>query len=148
MKTFELDSRLDNDCITLGEINSSLLLLMDNALLPWFIIVPKTTETEIIDLVTYDQHQLLDALNRLGLFVKNNFEVSKLNIATIGNVVKQLHIHIVGRAASDYCWPNVVWGTTEKQAYTELRINEIKNLLTTQLGSVFSLILNNNKKAG
>ncbi len=141
MKTFELDPRLDNDCVTLGEINNSVLLLMNNALLPWFIIVPRTTESEIIDLATYEQHQLLDGINCLGSFVKNNFKISKLNIAAIGNVVKQLHIHIVGRDPSDYCWPNVVWGTTENKLYTELRINEIINLLTTQLGSAFTTVI-------
>ncbi|VAW91183.1 hypothetical protein MNBD_GAMMA22-2664 [hydrothermal vent metagenome] len=138
MNNFKLDSRLDNDCITLGKLNNSLLLLMNNALLPWFILVPITSESEIIDLPLNEQHQLHDEINLLGSFVKNNFKISKLNIAAIGNVVKQLHIHIVGRDPSDYCWPNVVWGTTEREPYSELRINEIISSLTKQIGSAFN----------
>ncbi len=135
MTDFELDSRLANDCIVLGELNSCLLLLMDNALLPWFILVPKTSQTEIIDLSPTEQLELQDAINVIGLFVKSNFSVSKLNIAAIGNIVSQLHIHIVGRDPSDFCWPNVVWGRTERERYTEQKIAEVVDALKKQIGN-------------
>ena len=137
MTSFELDSRLANDCFELGALNSSLLLLMNNSLLPWFILVPKTAETEIIDLAQAEQLELQDAINLLGSFVKTHFSISKLNIAAIGNIVSQLHIHVVGRTPSDYCWPNVVWGTTEKKSYTEERVNDITELLKIHLGNNF-----------
>ena len=110
MDSFELDARLASDCLVLGEMDMSLVLLMNNSLLPWFILVPKTTETEMIDLPRSEQVRVLEEINLLSAFVKNHFAVSKLNIATIGNIVPQLHIHVVGRAPNDCCWPKVVWG--------------------------------------
>lgn len=138
MDTFKLDDRLERDCIVLGEIDISLLLLMNNSLIPWFILVPKTSQTEIIDLPHPDQARLLKEINQVSTIVKENFSVSKLNIAAIGNIVSQLHIHIVGRDPSDYCWPNVVWGTTEKEVYTEERCKEITELFRRHLGDNFT----------
>ncbi|MEE8378916.1 MAG: HIT family protein [Gammaproteobacteria bacterium] len=134
MTNFTLDHRLASDCKILGKLDISLLLLMNNSLVPWFILVPETTETEITDLSKIDQENLLKETNLISSFVKDNFDVQKLNIAAIGNIVSQLHIHIVGRSPSDYCWPNVVWGTKEKEPYTDERVKEITALLTKQLG--------------
>lgn len=137
MTGFKLDPRLANDCFVLGELNSNLILLMNNSLLPWFILVPQTSEIEIIDLTVSEQIKLQDSINILGSFIKKYFTVSKLNIAAIGNIVSQLHIHIVGREPSDYCWPNVVWGTSERKLYTELNVDEITIALKEQLGTKF-----------
>jgi len=134
MHNIQLDTRLANDCHILGKLDISLLLLMNNSLVPWFILVPETDETEITDLSKTDQEILLKEINLISDFVKDNFDVPKLNIAAIGNIVSQLHIHIVGRSPSDYCWPNVVWGTKEKEPYTDERVKEITALLTKQLG--------------
>ncbi len=138
MHDFELDSRLANDCHILGKLDISLLLLMNNSLVPWFILVPKTTKTEMTDLAQADQEALLKEINLLSNFVKTNFRISKLNIAAIGNIVSQLHVHIVGRNPSDYCWPNVVWGVDEKETYTDERVKEISALLAKQLGKHFT----------
>ena len=108
MAGLELDSRLARDCIVLGRLDISQLLLMNNALVPWFILVPVTTETEIVDLSAQDQARLLQEINLLSGFIKENFNITKLNTAAIGNVVSQLHIHVVGRDPADYCWPDVV----------------------------------------
>ncbi len=138
MHDFELDSRLANDCHILGKLDISLLLLMNNSLVPWFILVPKTTKTEMTDLAQTDQEALLKEINLVSNFVKTNFRISKLNIAAIGNIVSQLHVHIVGRNPSDYCWPNVVWGVDEKETYTDERVKEISALLAKQLGKHFT----------
>ncbi|MFV1983779.1 MAG: HIT domain-containing protein [Thiohalomonadales bacterium] len=137
MTDFTLDPRLANDCFVLGELNSNLILLMNNSLLPWFILVPQTSEIEIIDLTASEQIKLQNSINVLGTFIKKYFTVSKLNIAAIGNIVNQLHIHIVGREPSDYCWPNVVWGTSERKSYTELNVDKITIALKEQLGTKF-----------
>ena len=137
MDNFELDPRLANDCLVLGKLNISLLLLVNNSLLPWFILVPKTPVTEMTDLSPSDQADLLEEINLLSAFVKGNFNISKLNIAAIGNIVSQLHIHIVGRDPSDFCWPNVVWGTNERELYTADKIDEITAALSEQLGVKF-----------
>ena len=137
MDNFELDPRLANDCLVLGKLNISLLLLVNNSLLPWFILVPKTSVAEMTDLSPSDQADLLEEINLLSTFVKGNFNISKLNIAAIGNIVSQLHIHIVGRDPSDFCWPNVVWGTNDREPYTTDKIDEITAALSEQLGVKF-----------
>lgn len=137
MNNFELDSRLTNDCLVLGKLNFSLLLLMNNSLAPWFILAPQTTETEMTDLAQSDQATLLEEINLVSAFVKTNFQISKLNIAAIGNIVSQLHVHVVGRDPSDYCWPNVVWGAKEREAYMDDQVKEITTALSKQLGNKF-----------
>ncbi len=135
MRNFVLDSRLANDCYVLGKLDLCLLLLMNNSLVPWFILVPESPETDMTDLSKTDQSILLKEINLIAGFVKGNFDIPKLNIAAIGNIVNQLHIHIVGRSPSDYCWPNVVWGTKEKEPYTDERVKEITELLSEQIGN-------------
>jgi diadenosine tetraphosphate (Ap4A) HIT family hydrolase len=135
---FELDTRLANDCLILGKLDISLLLLMNNSLVPWLILVPETTKTEMTDLPQIDQATLLKEINLISDFIKDNFNISKLNIAAIGNIVSQLHIHVVGRDPSDYCWPNVVWGTKEKKPYTDEQTAKLSGALSKQLGNKFT----------
>lgn len=133
MNSFTLDPRLANDCIVLGEMRLSLLLLLKNALAPWFILVPRRDQTEIFELAREDQLTLLEEINLLSGFVKQRAGVEKLNVAAIGNVVKQLHVHVIGRNSEDFCWPNVVWGRPEKTHYTKEEIMEIKESLVRKL---------------
>jgi len=133
MNTFTLDPRLANDCIVLGEMKLSLLLLMKNALVPWFILVPRRSPTEIFELDQEDQQALLEEINLLSGFVKGLPGVEKLNVAAIGNIVKQLHVHVIGRNSKDFCWPNAVWGKTEKKPYTDEEIRAIRDSLITAL---------------
>ena len=137
MNSFELDPRLEKDCLVLGRLDISMLLLMNNALVPWFILVPGTYKTEIIDLSEAEQASLLEEINILSAFIKSNFEVTKLNTASIGNIVGQLHVHVVGRHPSDYCWPGVVWGTKERKKYTDTQVSEIIVALKQQFGNKF-----------
>jgi diadenosine tetraphosphate (Ap4A) HIT family hydrolase len=125
MKDFQLNSQLQKDCLVLGELEHSLLLLMNNSLVPWFIVVPKTDKTELHELPDDLQTAVLAEVNAVSCFIKDEFCVDKLNVATIGNVVKQLHIHVIGRREDDYCWPGVVWGRPEKTPYTEQAIEHI-----------------------
>ena len=125
MENFQLDQQLQQDCFELGELQHSLLLLMNNALVPWFILVPKTDKTELYELPDNIQTGVLSEINSLSKFVKDEFCVDKLNVAAIGNVVKQLHIHVIGRRDDDYCWPGVVWGRPEKTPYNKEAIDHI-----------------------
>ena len=125
MKSFQLDSQLQKDCIVLGDLEHSLLLLMNNSLVPWFILVPKTDKTELYELASDVQAEVLEEINTISRFVKDEFCIDKLNVAAIGNVVKQLHIHVIGRRDDDYCWPGVVWGRPEKTPYKKEAIDHI-----------------------
>lgn len=130
---FDLDARLAGDCLILGEFDFSLLLLMNNSLLPWFILVPQTQETEIYQLPREQQLQLLGEINLISDFINSEFSVEKLNVAAIGNIVKQLHVHIIGRHSSDYCWPGVVWGAEQSEPYSAAETERIKVLLKARL---------------
>lgn len=137
---FKLDSRLDNDCFTLGQLKTSRLLLLNNSLVPWFILVPETSATEIYELPHAQQLELLDEINLLSNHLKQNFAVDKLNVAAIGNIVNQMHIHIVGRRVDDFCWPGVVWGADGKQTYTDNEVETIKSQLSDKLADIFTTI--------
>lgn len=128
-QVFALDSRLKNDCFVLCRLNLSHLLLMNNALFPWFILVPETDVTELCDLSVDEQQILIDEINRVSRFIKARFTVDKLNVAAIGNVVSQLHIHVIGRRMTDECWPGVVWGAGKSEPYPDAERQRIVRLV-------------------
>ncbi|MCB1763369.1 MAG: HIT family protein [Gammaproteobacteria bacterium] len=107
---FRLHPRLKEDSHPLGWLDRSYLLLSRNALFPWFILVPETKETEFHELEPIVQAELLDQINLLARFVATEYPIDKMNIGMIGNIVSQLHVHLVGRNHRDSCWPGVVWG--------------------------------------
>lgn len=137
MNAFQLDPQLLRDCFVLGRIKSTRLLLLNNALLPWFILVPETTAYEIYELPQAQQLELLEEINIMSNHLKQNFAVDKLNIAAIGNVVSQMHIHVVGRRVDDFCWPDVVWGTDRKEPYRDNEVQQIKSRLSDMLAGIF-----------
>ena len=137
--SIELNSRLADDCVLMGESELSLLLLLNNSLVPWFIVVPKTEEVEFHCLDETLQLGLLKQINALAAYVNEHFCCEKMNIATIGNVVQQMHIHVVGRHSKDFCWPNVVWGASDCKPYTAEQIAIIRSA-TLDIMSDFSAI--------
>jgi diadenosine tetraphosphate (Ap4A) HIT family hydrolase len=132
-----LDERLQKDSYALGFMESSRLLLSRNAHFPWFILVPDTRKTEFYELAKAQQHLLLEQINRLSAFISRHFSIDKLNVATIGNVVSQMHIHIVGRHHSDVCWPGVVWGNSQFQDYPDGEVESIRDKLELDLLEAF-----------
>ena len=138
MNDFKLHEKLNNDCIKLGWLRNSLLLLMNNSLIPWFIIVPKTTKQELYELTDDEQRELYAHINNLSQFLINNFRSDKLNVASIGNIVNQMHVHVIGRCHDDFCWPEVVWGKSERKEYEKEEIVSIANALQQQLGEEFT----------
>lgn len=138
MTDFMLHPRLLDDCFVLGEMECSLVLLMNNALVPWFILVPRTGATEICDMEESQRALLFEEINMLSRLVKDNFPVDKLNVAAIGNVVEQLHVHVVGRSRNDYCWPHVVWGAQGRELYDEQEVRRIVSVLQAELGGGFA----------
>ncbi|NOX09469.1 MAG: HIT family protein [Gammaproteobacteria bacterium] len=138
MNDFQLDERLQQDCIVIGKTASGWLLLMDNALLPWFILVPEVTETEFVDLSPPLRTTLMDEVNAISRMIKGLDGVEKMNIGMIGNVVSQLHIHIIGRHEGDFCWPDVVWGRPEREPYTlqerDILLAQVERILPGLLG--------------
>ena len=126
---FELDDRLKADCYRLGTCDDNILLLSKNALFPWFILVPNTDETEYHKLSSSQQASTQQQINAIAQFIEQNFSTDKINIASIGNIVSQLHVHIIGRSKEDACWPNVVWGTAHFKNYESNAVAIIRNQL-------------------
>jgi len=130
---FELDARLQQDCFRLGRLEFCQVLLLDNAAVPWFVLVPETGVAEICDLPVAQQQQLLRETSAVANFVRQTFVTEKLNIAAIGNIVRQLHVHVVGRRAGDYCWPGLVWGTVPPERYTDERLAQLRENVVLNL---------------
>jgi len=114
---FRLDPRLAADCHHLGDLERASVLLMDNAQLPWLILVPHVTGEQIHTLAARERRRLCEQTDLLCPFVASFPGVERLNVATLGNVVAQLHVHIVGRHRGDYAWPGPVWGVAAQAPY-------------------------------
>lgn len=123
---FELHPRLAAGCFEIGKMAGCRLLLKDNALFSWFILVPEVVgikELHRLDSATYLAVMLTQ--RRVCEFIDTYFQPEKLNLGCIGNQVSQLHLHLVGRSAADPAWPGTVWGFAGKAAYDEPRRQEI-----------------------
>ncbi len=110
MTDFNLDPRLHNDCSLLWQDAELSVLLHHNAEVLWLILVPHSEHNEFYQLSSAQQQRLLGEINRLSSCLQDEFGSDKINVATIGNVVSQLHIHVIGRRHDDAYWPDVVWG--------------------------------------
>jgi len=122
----QLDERLKQDCHLLGSFELCSLLLLDDSNYPWFILVPMREQiTEIHQLTENDQQQLLKESMNFSRCLEDVFQPDKLNIAALGNVVPQLHIHHIARYKNDPCWPAPVWGAVEAIPYDEDRLADI-----------------------
>ncbi|ASG67758.1 HIT family protein [Francisella halioticida] len=130
---FKLDSRLETDTFKICEYLDCKILVMNNSTVPWFIVVPFTDRTEWYQLDYSVQNNVNRIINKLSELLIKEYKVDKLNVATIGNVVKQMHIHVVGRFENDPAWPTPVWGNIEPKPYTEKE----KNSLVEKIRRIF-----------
>jgi len=133
MSEFKINEQLMQDCHKLGTLKSNHILLMNNSLVPWIIIVPEVNVIEFFDIEETQQQTILQQINQLSKFIKSEYKVDKINVATIGNVVKQMHIHVVGRFENDYCWPGVVWGESGKEFYADSEVLKIKQNIQSKI---------------
>jgi len=117
--SFTLDPRLEADSMLIADGPLSQLRLMDDARFPWLVLVPRVPDAvEWIDLDGAAQRLLLAEINQAGSLLRQHFApIDKLNIGALGNIVRQLHIHIVGRREGDAAWPGPVWGSGAAQRY-------------------------------
>ena len=112
MIKFELDERLAADTLPIADLPLSRVLLMNDARYPWVVLVPRQASiSEVFELSANDQQQLWREATQLGAAMKTALKGDKVNIASLGNLVSQLHVHIVIRQHSDATWPAPVCGT-------------------------------------
>lgn len=128
--TFHLHPRLQADTIEIGCFTLSRLLLMNDSQYPWFILVPmREGLTEIYQLSEQDQALLQRESSHLAKALAEIYDADKMNVASIGNIVSQLHVHHVVRYKKDIAWPAPVWGKFEAVPYTDVQIAEIRERL-------------------
>ncbi|WP_096084835.1 HIT domain-containing protein [Agaribacterium haliotis] len=136
---FELHAQLAADTVALGQFRLSLVLLHKDANYPWVILVPKREAIrEIYHLDDDDQLQLIRESSHLSEVMTSIYAPTKMNVATLGNRVPQLHLHHVARFDSDPAWPGAVWGATEPLAYEpELLDKRVSRLRASLVGQDF-----------
>lgn len=127
---FELAPELERDSIWLADWPLCQLRVQNDANYPWFILIPRRPGmVEIIDLTQEDQDQLWRESAYLSVFLKSSFKAKKLNLAALGNMVPQLHLHHIVRYENDSAWPAPVWGKVPARAYTEAALQQLKQKL-------------------
>lgn len=115
---FILDPRLAAETVPLGELALCEVLLMDDARFPWLILVPQKAElTEIIDLTDGERTTLMDDITDASRALKAVTDCHKLNVAALGNQVRQLHVHVIARFETDAAWAAPVWGKGARVPY-------------------------------
>jgi diadenosine tetraphosphate (Ap4A) HIT family hydrolase len=120
---FVLDARLQQDTIGVGDFPLCRLLLMNDAQYPWFILVPRRDDvSELFQLDAGDQLALWQETTALAELLKDTFAADKMNVATLGNMVSQLHMHVIVRRRADVAWPAPVWGKYPAQPYSEEQV--------------------------
>ncbi|MSP38619.1 MAG: HIT domain-containing protein [Deltaproteobacteria bacterium] len=135
MSGFSIHPQLLSDCHLIGKFDFCWLLLHKNSALPWFILVPQTEVSDLLDLPPALRTTAMNEAARLSGFIKKTLAYPKINFAAIGNVVPQLHLHVVGRTPGDACWPAPVWGHLgDASEYSQTRIAEIRALLVDHCG--------------
>lgn len=133
--SFSIHPQLREDCHWLLALECSELLLHRDAALPWFILVPRTDAGELHELEHPVRHQIADEADAVARFVSTWFRCDRINQASIGNLVPQLHLHVIGRNRSDACWPGVVWGRLQSgERYDEDRLAAIETALRAWFG--------------
>ncbi|HET7358816.1 MAG TPA: HIT family protein [Rhodanobacteraceae bacterium] len=115
---FVLDPRLAGDTAFVADLPLSRVLLMRDARFPWLLLVPRrAAAVEVDDLSEADQALLWQEVRRAGAALRQVAPCDKLNLGALGNIVRQLHVHVVARREGDAAWPGPVWGSGHPQAY-------------------------------
>lgn len=135
---FELHPQLKRDCLEIGRFALCRLLLMNESRYPWLILVPERAGvTEIFQLAEEDQTRLIHESSSLARGLAQGFAADKMNVAAIGNLVPQLHLHHIVRYRGDPAWPAPVWGKFEPLPYDEDALSTVMAGLKSCLPAEF-----------
>ena len=133
---FALDSRLQADTRRITSLPLCEVLLMNDARYPWLILVPRHMGlVEILDLPSTAQLQLWQEINQVAAVLREVAPCDKLNIGALGNIVRQLHVHVVARKEGDAAWPGPVWGNGLTEPYQEEAMSARIDLVREKLAA-------------
>ena len=136
MSKFEIDSRLENDTILIASLECCDLRLMNDQRWPWLVLVPRIDGAVELHELKVDLRAVIDSEATLAASIlKQLTNAEKINIATLGNIVRQLHIHVIARNTGDPNWPGPVWGFGERQPYP----SQEQNRMIEQVGLALDL---------
>jgi len=137
-KMFTLHHRLQADTIEIAQLSLSDALLMNDSSFPWLILVPmREGVREIHDLSVDDRAVLMDEIAVASKTVQKLFGADKINIGALGNIVPQLHVHVIGRFKTDRAWPGPVWGAGAAVPYSQEELDRTLALLRKALKEEF-----------
>ena len=137
MDKSDIPEQLLADCHHLGSLPATQVLLNRNAALPWFILVPETRLSDVLDLPDEHRAAVLADCAAVSSFIKQFLGFDKVNFAGLGNVVPAMHLHIIGRHPQDPCWPQPVWGNLPQgEAYTPQQLRDWQADLVQMIGLV------------
>ncbi len=133
--SWSLDERLARDTVALGDLPLSRVLVMNDANYPWLVLVPRHPQLiELIDLAEEDQLVLMRELARVARALKTVTQCEKLNIAALGNTVRQLHVHVIGRRADDPAGRRPVWDMVPPCPYDDRSLSAFISSLRSTIG--------------
>ncbi len=134
MSEFVLHPRLEADSIFIRDLPLSQLRLNNVKTVPWVVLIPRRLDAkEIYELAPADRAQLIEEIAQASSVLNELYAPDKINIAALGNMVPQLHVHIIARFTADVAWPDPVWGKIEVEPYELKAIVEIKTKLNEKL---------------
>ncbi len=131
---WSLDPQLERDTVEVGDLPLSRVLLINDANYPWVLLVPRRRGIiEIDELDGIEQSQLMSEIMQASRSLKTVSGCDKINIAALGNVVPQLHVHVIARSRSDAAWPKPVWGAVPPRDYDSTTLDALLALLRQRL---------------
>lgn len=127
---FTLHPQLEKDTFFIGSLDLSNILLMNDSRYPWIILVPRINDVcDITDLSAEYRAEFTEEINRVASLMKQAYQPERMNIAMLGNIVSQLHCHIIARFKEDFAWAKPVWGIGDAIPYTKEQQEKIVPLL-------------------
>ena len=131
---FPLDPRLSADTVPLADLALCRVLLMNDSRFPWLILVPARPDMcEITDLSPPDRAVLSNEISRASDMLRDLFSPTKINIGALGNIVRQLHVHVVARSDGDAAWPGPVWGAGVAEPYDAASLATVRQRMAAAL---------------
>lgn len=128
MKPFGVDPELEKNSFLIAELELSQLYLKNDKDNPWFILIPRKVDLiELVDLTHEEQCMLMEEVSVVSEFLKKFYRPSKINVGALGNIVRQLHLHVIARFESDRAWPHALWGTTPEYFFDDIELENIKS---------------------
>ena len=135
MDAFAVDEQLANETVPVGDLPLSRVLLKRDRRFPWVILAPRIAgAVELTDLSAEDRGRLMEEIAQVSIALRRLAAPHKINVGALGNIVRQLHVHVVAREEGDEAWPGPVWGAGVALSYADGEAEACADVLRAELG--------------